>query len=352
MRIVFLAWRDLAHPHAGGSEYVVDRLARGLTGLQHDVTLLAGAPVAPREYSVVDTGGRFSQYVRAPFTARSAVRHADVVVDVENGIPFFSPLWHRGPVVCLVHHVHTEQWDLYFPWPAARVGNFLEHRAMPAAYRNSQFVAVSPSTAQELARIGVDRTRTHTITMGCDPAPRQRPTSPTPVFLSVGRLVPHKRIDLLLELWEQVRPRTGGTLVIAGDGPERAALERMAGDQVVFRGFVSEPDKAALLDEAWLLVHPAMHEGWGTVIMEAAAHGLPTVAFDVVGVRDSIRQHESGALSATSSEFVAMWTTLASDHEPRTRLAAGALAWSLEHTWERAIGDFEAVLATAVHAAK
>lgn len=347
MRIVFLAWRDLAHPHAGGSEYVVDRLAAGLTDLCHDVTLLAGGPVAPRAYEVVDLGGRFSQYVRAPFAARSRIDAADVVVDVENGIPFFAPLWQRRPVVCLVHHVHTEQWNLYFPWLAARTGALLEQVVMPRLYLGSRFVAVSPSTAAELTRIGVRPERVHTVTMGCDPVPRKHARSETPLFLSIGRLVPHKRIDLLLRLWDEVRPRTGGTLVILGEGPERSKLEQLAGTGVVLRGFVSEEEKHELLDQAWFLVHPAMHEGWGIVIMEAASHGLPTIAFDVVGVRDSVRDGHSGVLVRTDAHFVAAWTELATDPDSRQRLAAGSLAWSRENGWGDAVTAFESVLRSA-----
>src|SRR5262249_22218519 len=157
-----------AHPQAGGSEYVVDRLARGLRERGHDVTLLAGSPVAPRDYAVTATGGRFSQYLWAPLRFLRDHRTADVLVDVENGIPFFAPVWRRGPVVCLVHHVHTEQWDLYFPSTVARFGAFLEHRVMPRLYQRSSFVAVSPSTACALCNIGVDPSRVHTITMGVD----------------------------------------------------------------------------------------------------------------------------------------------------------------------------------------
>jgi glycosyltransferase involved in cell wall biosynthesis len=347
LRIVFLAWRDLANPHAGGSEFVVDRLAAGLTARHHEVTLLAGGPIGTHAYEVVDTGGWLSQYLRVPLAYLRRFRSADIIVDVENGIPFFAPLWRRRPVVCLVHHVHTEQWDLYFPWLVARFGSFLEHRVMSRLYRRCAFVAVSPSTADALARIGVDTERIHTITMGCDPEERHSAAAREPTFLYLGRLVPHKRIDLLLQLWEQVRPHTGGHLVIAGDGPERSALERSAGRDVVFHGFVAEQQKRALLDQAWLLIHPALHEGWGTVIMEAAVHGVPTIGFDVPGVRDSVQHGRSGVLAETPSQFIEAWIDLASNPVARDELATGALTWSREHTWGQAIEKFESVLISA-----
>jgi glycosyltransferase involved in cell wall biosynthesis len=354
MRIAFLAWRDLAHPAAGGSEHVVDRLAAGATARGHDVTLFAGGPVGSRDYAVVDTGGRFSQYLQAPAHLRRRLPDADVVVDVENGIPFFSPLWQRRPVVCLVHHVHTEQWAMYFPAPIAAVGATLERRAMPRVYRRSRFVAISPSTAADLVRIGVDPGRLHTLTPGTDPVPEVVAEDPEPLFVALSRLVPHKRIDLLLDIWDRVRPSTGGTLVIAGDGPERARLEEQArgsasgAEGVVFAGFVDEEEKRRLLGRAWLLVHPALHEGWGVVVMEAAAAGTPTVGFDVVGVRDSVQDGATGVLADSADDFARAWVRLASDPDERALLARGAVAKAGRETWDQAVDDLLVVLDLAV----
>jgi len=300
--------------------------------------------VAPREYEVVDTGGRFGQYLVAPARVLRHVPAPDVVVDVENGIPFFSPFWRRRPVVCLVLHVHTEQWELYFPKPVALLGETLERVVMPWAYRNAQFVAISPSTAAALTRIGVEPERVHTVVMGTEPAEPELPEDPAPLFLALGRLVPHKRIDLLLRLWDDVRPVTGGTLVIAGDGPERARLERAAGAGVVFTGFITDAEKRALLDRAWALVHPALHEGWGIVVMEAAAVGTPTIGFDVAGVRDSVRHGQTGLLADTDQAFVDQWIALATDAETRHALGHGARAWAQEQTWDRTVDQFAAVL--------
>src|SRR4029453_15185498 len=146
---------------------------------------------------IVETGGTYAQYARAPFEYHRRFRGWDVVVDVENGVPFFSPLWRRGPIVCLVHHVHVDQWKMYFAPPVAWTGRVLERRVMPALYRRKLFVAVSRSTAESLAELGVDPARIRTIEMGCDPVTIRAPRSTEPLFVALGRLVAHKGLDRL-----------------------------------------------------------------------------------------------------------------------------------------------------------
>lgn len=344
MRIVFLSWRDIAHPQAGGSEVVVDNLARGLAARGHDVVLLAGRPVTSHTYRVWPTGGTYGQYLGAPVQFHRRVRRPDVVVDVENGIPFFATWWQRAPVVCLVHHVHTAQWAMQFPRPVAAVGRWLETWLMPRAYRRARFVAVSASTADGLVALGIDRSRIATIEMGLTPVVITGERAPEPRFLVLGRLVPHKRVDRALALWPRVRAVTGGQLVIAGDGPERSRLAALASEGVTLLGAVSEERKAAELGAAWLLVHPAQHEGWGTVVMEAAAAGVPTVAYDVAGVRDSVVDGVTGLLAVDDDALVNAWIALATDHARRLRMGCAARRRAASFTWEQALDRFEAVL--------
>ena len=206
-----------------------------------------------------------------------------------TGFPYFSPLWRRKPILALVHHVHSDQWDQRFPPALAAVGRFTEARIMPLVYRRVPFVANSPSTRSALESIGVDPGRIHIVHPGVDPpAVTGVARSEEPLFVCAGRLMPHKRVDLLLRVWDRVQPVVGGRLVVLGDGPERASLEAMAGTGVVFAGRVDEQEKWRWLGQAWGLVHSAQHEGWGIVITEAALVGTPSIGFDVPGVRDAI----------------------------------------------------------------
>ncbi|MFG2548333.1 glycosyltransferase family 4 protein [Streptomyces sp. NPDC048581] len=350
-RIVFLAHRDLGNEAAGGSELLVDRLADGLTRLGHQVTLLCGGPAAYRDYRVVSAGGSYGHYLRARSAFARQVGDCDLLVEVCNGMPYFAPLWHSGPTLCLVNHVHTDLWKMRFGGamaPAARLGRRLEHWALTGAQRRSLLVAVSPSTAQALRGIGVERERIRVVHNGVEePGPRGA-RSPEPLFVAVGRLVEYKRIDLLLRLWERVRPVTGGRLVIVGDGPERASLERLAGPGVEFTGHVSEAEKHRLLCEAWMLMHPSAVEGWGLVVTEAAARETPTIAFDVPGLRDSVVDGETGVLAQGESSFAAAWCALALSGRRRELMGKAARDRSARYRWDLTVRQFGAVAAEAV----
>ena len=145
-------------------------------------------------------------------------------------------------------------------------------------------------------------------------------------------------------MWDRVRPRTGGTLVIIGDGPERSRLERAAGPGVHFLGAVDERRKREELAAAWILVHTARHEGWGVVVMEAAIAGVPTLGFDVPGVRDSVADGHTGILAENEDDFVAQWESVSHDGMRRAALGRSARDRAATFTWTRAGDEFEKIV--------
>ena len=134
----------------------------------HEVAHLCGGPVGVRPYPVFNMGGTFTQYARAPFVHHRVARDWDLLVDTENGLPYFSPLWRSKPILACVYHVHSEQWGQRFPPPLATVGRFAEAKIMPLVYRRVPFVAISSSTASALEDIGIERNRIHVLHSGVD----------------------------------------------------------------------------------------------------------------------------------------------------------------------------------------
>ena len=154
-------------------------------------------------------------------------RRYDAVIDCQNGIPFFAPLWAPGSqaVLCVVHHVHQKQFDMYFRWPVNHVGRVLEGRVSRGVYRRGPFIAVSPSTRAEMRRQLGFRAPIHIVPNGIGALqPGRLPRSPAPTVAVVTRLVPHKRLHLLVDAVPALLSRWPDLHVdIAGTGPARAA---------------------------------------------------------------------------------------------------------------------------------
>lgn len=362
--ILFLNWRDCHNPEAGGSEIYVETVARALAAGGNDVTIhAADFPGAEREQVVdgvriVRGGSKLGVYPDAlRQLRRGSLGSPDVVVDVQNGIPFASPLVRVAPTVVLVHHVHREQWPVVFDPVRSRIGWWIESRVAPRIYRRSAYVAVSEATRHELAGLGIDPARISVIHNGIQPrqhveAARDR----APRILVLGRLVPHKQVEHVLRAAAGLRgdlPEL--TVSIVGEGWWRdevvSEAERLGlGDAVEFHGFVDDLTKHRELQRAWVLALPSLKEGWGLAITEAAAHGVPSVAYrSAGGVTESIQHGVSGILvEGGESEFAESLGQVLSDDALRASLGAGAFAQARRFSWQSSAESFAAVLSHAV----
>lgn len=312
-RIAVVNWRDLDHSLAGGSEYYAWELSRALVEAGARVEFVTARERGRARSEVRDGieirrgGGTFTFYAYASWSLLRRRRVLDAVVDPACGIPVFSPWWVRRstPVLLVVHHVHQQQFATYFPGPVARFGQWLEKTAMPRVYRRAHTVAVSDSTRREMVEQLGWAGEVGLLENG-SPAPADVEATEKDVdrVVVLGRLVPHKRVDLVLRALAVLRAeRPGLRLDICGKGPELEPLRALAdelglGDHATFHGYVSEETKAAILRRAALHVCASDSEGWGQVVIEAAGFGIPTVARDVPGLRDSIRDGETGYLVA------------------------------------------------------
>jgi glycosyltransferase involved in cell wall biosynthesis len=352
-RILVLNWRDVRHPQAGGAEQYMHRISvRWAQAGAQVVWLTSAVPGRPaREVvdgvTMVRAGGALSIYPRVALKLRRHLGAVDYLVDCQNGIPFFSPLFVSSeiPVVQVVHHVHQDQFATRFGPVMAAVGRFMEGPVSRAVYRGRPVVAVSPSTREGVRRRLRMRGPIHVVPNGLDATPPIRaPRDPDPTIAVVSRLVPHKRVDVLLGQLVPVAAAVPRLRVdIVGDGPERARLQGLAdelglGGVVTFHGFQPDRVRDTMLQRAWLTTSTSDAEGWGLSIMEAAAHGVPTAALDVPGVRDSVVPGRTGWLVPKVTDFgaalIGALDELADDvraHE----LTAACQAWARSFGWDR-----------------
>jgi glycosyltransferase involved in cell wall biosynthesis len=376
--ILFLNWRDTRHPEGGGSEVYLERVAVELVGRGYRTTLLCQAHgTAPAEETtsegvrIVRRGGRHTVYLWAALVylagavglgalASRRLGRPDLIVDVCNGIPFLSRLYARRPVIALVHHVHREQWPVVFsPW-VARVGWWVESRLAVRVYRRCRYVTVSESSRSDLVALGVDRHRITVVHNGTPevvgpPVPR----TPHPSLVVLGRLVPHKRLELALRATALLATELPMLeLVVAGQGWWEDPLRRLAADlgidkRVQFAGFVPEERKHDLLCGAWMLLLPSLKEGWGLTIVEAGARGTPSVAFrSAGGVVDAMSDGETGVLVEDELEFFRAVRSLLLDAQRRAEMGAAAARYARRFTWAMTGAAFAQVVADQLQGAE
>ena len=220
---------------------------------------------------------------------------------------FLTPLWLRKPRVALVNHPHRALYIGEFgsragPAPVRRCSRSCRCGCSTAGCRFSP----SPDSARdELVAIdGIPAAEHHaspTAASGPGPfGPGER--APEPRLLYVGRLKAYKRIEVLLDMLDELPE---ATLDIAGHGDHGETLDdeiarRGLGDRVRVHGYVDEQTKADLYRRAWVHVTASASEGWSLTVMEAALCGTPSAALAVGGLRESIVDGETGLLAARS----------------------------------------------------
>ena len=368
LRLAVVNWRDPWHPSAGGAEQYAWQMALGLHARGAGVWYLtARAPgQSGREcregVQLVRTGSRWTVYPRVLGWLARHRREFDAVIDCQNGIPFFTPwvLPRRVPVLCVVHHVHAAQFGVHFSPLVAAVGRLLEGPVARWTYRRHACVAVSQSTVAamrgRLRWTGPIHVVPNGLTADCaeHPAPIGRPVPEVAVLTWVGRLVAHKRVKRVLDIAQRLGD--GAVIEVIGRGPAAIPLAaeitaRGLADRVRLRGFLPDADKRAAVAGSLLHLNTSQGEGWGLCVLEAAALGVPTVAYDVDGLRDAVRDGETGWLVRADQriEDVAERAVKElSDPLRRAEIAAACRSWAGQFDWDSSVGLMAGLVTAAV----
>jgi glycosyltransferase involved in cell wall biosynthesis len=360
-RVDVVAWRDFDDPEAGGSELHANQILSAWAEAGLDITLTTSSvpearAIARRDgYRVVRRAGRYAVFPRTMLSgALGRLGSGDGLVEVWNGMPFFSPLWARCPRVTFLHHVHAEMWKMVLPRGLAALGYTIEHQLAPPIYRKSRIVTLSSSSKSEIVdRLGIPAERVTVCPPGVDP--RFSPggeRSESPLVVAVGRLVPVKRFEMMVEALVRVKRRHPDLeVVIAGEGYERPMLESLIRDRgaaswISLPGFVDDDDLVALYRAAWVVASSSLREGWGMTVTEAGACGTPSVASRIGGHRDSVIDDRTGLLFDDPEGMGDALDAVISDEILRKRLGIGAFEHASQFSWDASARGALAVLAS------
>lgn len=360
-------WQDLTNPFAGGAEIHLHEIFGRLATWGHRVTMLVssweGAPARETVdgMDVIRAGSRytFPLHARRAYREHGLNRTTDLIVEDINKVPLFTPRWGGVPVAGIIPHLFGTTAFRQESLPIASVV-WAAERVMPAVYRDTNFLVISESTADDLVGRGFDRSRITVSFPGVDHEVFKSDVSvarrdiPTAVY--IGRLRRYKRMDPVIRAIGRLAAEgIEYRFVVAGTGDDRERLEALAAslgisDRVQFLGWITEDEKIELLRSAWVNVYPSPKEGWGITNIEAAACGTPSIASDSPGLRESVRDGITGYLVPHGDEEI--WAdrlrTIGKDPDLRDHLGRNGVEYAKDLTWDQTARETEAMLVRSV----
>ena len=357
MNILIFSWRALGHPHAGGAEKVTFNHAKAWVKAGHKVTIFSSSFNNSKKNEVIEgveilrSGDEiFGVRVNAFFWyLSSSSRRYDLVVDEVHGLPFFTPIFVRVPKMVFIHEVAKEVWILN-PWPKpfnlipAFFGFFLEPFIYKIFYKKIKFLTVSKSTKDDLVGWGIPKENINIIQNGLDiNKPKkifQKQKKTTLIFL--GSLSKDKGIEDAIKCFSKLSSLNKDWqfwIIGKSDSSYLNYLKNLAkrfnvSNHIKFWGFVNENKKVELLSKSHLLINPSIREGWGLNVIEAASLGVPTVGYNVPGLKDSIVNNKTGYLSSPNPEDLSIKTLrLINDQATYKRFQTNCIDWSKKFNW-------------------
>ncbi len=351
-----VSYRDIRHPEFGGAEVIMYEIFRRFAEQGHRVSFVTGHwKGAPRTETIegmeIHRGG--NQYTFNFVAPRILKRlladgSVDLVVEDINKIPFFSPLFQKQvPVLGVVPHLFGTTVFEQAPFPLA-LYVYLYERFIPLVYRKCLFSVLSETTRNDLIARGLPAESLRLIRGGLDhdyhqPIERDG-TVPPPVILYLGRLKKYKRIELVIDALPQILKEVpDAEYWIVGDGDYRECLEQHArglgvGDKVRCLGFKSGDEKMEILKQTRVLAYTSPKEGWGLSVIEGNALGIPCVASNSPGLRESVRHDETGylVLHGDVNALATRLTRLLRDDDLWRTMGQNGITWAGEFSWDRA----------------
>lgn len=353
MNILILNWRDIKNPKSGGAEIVTMKHAKAWVKSGNNVDWFASEFKSSKKNESVEgvcifrKGSSFTTFLYAPFFYFKRKDRYDLVIDQIHGLPYFTPLYVKKPIVAFIHEVAAEIWDYMYPFPLNKIGRFIESKYF-FLYKNITFWTDAESTINDLVKHKISRD--HCIAISCPtdikPLSNLVQKEKRPTFIFISRLVKMKGIeDTLVAFHEILKKEKDAILWIVGDGEKKYLdflKQKIIGldikKNVIFYGRVSEKKKVSLIKKAHILLHTSIKEGWGLVVIEAASQGTPSVVYNVAGLRDSVRNNITGIVVESNTPFYLAKESIALylDKKRYRDFQLNSIDWAKSLTWKDA----------------
>ena len=356
-KILIFNWRCWLNPEMGGAEIFTHEIAKRWVKDGIKVTLFTSEfpncnlDEAVDGVRIVRSGGKYSVYRKAKKYYKNyfSKENYDIIIDEINTRPFLTPEFvNKGEkIFALIHQLAREYWFYETPFPINYIGYYFLEKNWLKKYFEVPTLTVSESTEEDLLKLGFRKVFVVTEGLNFDPLVKIPEKEGYPVIVYSGRLKRAKRPDHAIKAFRIIKewvPKA--ELWIIGDGPLKNKLQKTSGKGVRFFGTLNNFERREKIKRSWVLINPSVREGWGLNVIEANALGVPALAYDVNGLRDSVKNGKTGLLAeAGNIEDLACKTSeVLNKAALRKKLAEQALKYSNEFSWNRTAEDFMNVL--------
>ena len=360
MKILWMTWKDLDHPQAGGAELINEEIAKRLTRDGHEVILLtsgfgnASSTEIKDGYKIIRIGNCYTVYWCAyRFYKNNLIGWSDLVIDEMNTVPFFCKFYAKERSLLFVHQLCRKIWFYQMCFPLNILGYLLESVYL-RALNDRSVIAMSESTKLDLIPYGFSKNNISVIPEGIAIEPvsnldaivkYQRPT-----LLSLGAIREMKRTVDQIQAFEIAKEKLPELqMKIAGgvsNGYGRQVLHRITSSKhakyIEYLGRVDDFKKKELMQKSHLILVTSVKEGWGLIVTEANSQGTPAVVYSVDGLRDSVKNGITGLVCQinTPESMAAKIVASFADKQNYAQMRESAWQWSRELTLENCYQGF------------
>jgi glycosyltransferase involved in cell wall biosynthesis len=354
MRILWFNWRDIRNPEAGGAEVITHEVMERLAKRGHEMTLFTSRfkdcelNENLNGINIIREGNKYTVYKNAENYLKAYKHDYDLMIDEINTRPFFTLKFAREKqVIAVIHQLAREFWFYETKFPLNYIGYYYLEKKWLSNYKHTTTVALSNSTKADLEELGFKRVFTIPPGLSVEPLSNVREKEARPTLVFMGRLKKAKLPDHALQAFSIIKGEIpDAKMWIIGDGYFRKKLESIERKDVRFYGKISNEKKYDLLSRAHIILVPAVREGWGLIVTEANAMATPAIGYDVYGLRDSIRNGETGITirEKTPSAMAQQAISLLRDPDRLYNYSKNALEFSRQFSWDNTTNLYERIL--------
>ncbi len=372
MKVLWLTWKDIGHPRAGGAEIVCKELTKRLIANGHEVTLLTSKYEGANQHDTIGgvniirvKGNRYVHPISAFIYYFLHLRNKfDVVIEeVQGGAPYFASFFSRKSKRFLLYHqLARRNWLYEVPKPFSYLGYYI---LVPIVTRlvglsRAPVITVSNSTKEDLLGFGFRADKVHIISEGIGIEPlgdlNKVGKDKTPTVLSHGGVRAMKRTIDQVQAFEKAKATIPNLKLNISGNSEGAygkkVLEYVNNsphkNDITYFGSITEAQKIKLMRKSHLILVTSVEEGWGLVVTEANSQGCPAVVYEVNGLKDSVRKDITGMVTDANPASLAKGVTaLIRNKKKYDAMRKKAWQWSKQITFEKSYRDFMRILETA-----